>query len=505
MPAIMNLAILIIFATCMTFIFVYSLVQLSLIINYIKAKRNSNSKTASKLNSNDLPVVTVQLPVYNELYVVERLIECVCNFDYPKDKLEIQVLDDSTDESVEVIANKVKVYELEGFDIKQIRRPERTGYKAGALKYGTEICKGEFIAIFDADFLPTPDFLKRALPHFSDESVGVVQTKWEYTNEEYSFLTKLQAFGLNAHFSIEQVGRNYGNHFINFNGTAGIWRKKCIEDAGGWQSDTLTEDLDLSYRAQLKNWNFVYLENLGSPSELPVEINALKSQQFRWTKGAAECVRKNLNKVLRSNNVGLKTKLHATFHLMNSSVFLFILILSLLSIPLIIIKPELGDYKLLFDLSAIFMVSWLILAFFYWISYSYGKTNKWTAFKEFFWKFPLFLSISMGLGLHNAIAVFEGYIGKKSPFIRTPKFNIQDKNDRWESNKYNVKKVGLMTYFEGLLLIYFIVGIRLAIEFNDFAMIPLLLFLSIGYGTVFFSSIFHYKRSSKTVSYGQAY
>jgi cellulose synthase/poly-beta-1,6-N-acetylglucosamine synthase-like glycosyltransferase len=500
----MGLTILIIFAISMAFIFVYSIVQLSLIINYIRSKKKTKT-TITEIDEEQLPIVTIQLPVYNELYVVERLIECVCNFDYPIDKLEIQVLDDSTDESVEVIANKVHLYQLKGFDIKQIRRPERKGYKAGALKYGTDICKGEFIAIFDADFLPTADFLKKALPHFRNENVGVVQTKWEYTNEEYSFLTKLQAFGLNAHFSIEQVGRNYGDHFINFNGTAGIWRKKCIADAGGWHSDTLTEDLDLSYRAQLKNWSFVYLEDVGSPSELPVEINALKAQQFRWTKGAAECVRKNLRKVLFAKNVGLKTKLHATFHLMNSSVFIFIMAISLLTLPLILVKSGFSEYKPIFQLAAFFMISWLILALFYWVSHSYNKKNKWKSFKEFLWKFPLFLSISMGLGLHNALAVVEGYIGKKSPFIRTPKFNIQDKNDRWESNKYNVKKVGLMTYFEGLLLIYFLVGLRVAFEFEDYAMIPLLLFLIIGYGTVFFSSIFHWKRTSKTVSYGQAY
>lgn len=497
-----SLTILIAFALSMGFIFVYSLVQLSLIISYLRSKKSITKKEQPKLD--ELPIVTVQLPVYNELYVVERLIECVCSFDYPKDKLEIQVLDDSNDESIEIIANKVKVYQLEGFDIQHVRRPERTGYKAGALKYGTAFCKGEFIAIFDADFLPNPDFLQKALPHFTFD-VGVVQSKWEYTNENYSFLTKVQAFGLNAHFSIEQVGRNHGDHFINFNGTAGIWRKKCIEDAGGWQSDTLTEDLDLSYRAQLKDWKFIYLENLGSPSELPVEINALKAQQFRWTKGAAECVRKNLFKVLKAKNVSLKSKIHATFHLMNSSIFVFILLMSLLSLPLIIIKPLYEEFDFILKLSSLFMLSWLILAIFYWVSYSYNSKSKRLLIGSFIWKFPLFLSISMGLGLHNALAVFEGYIGKKSPFVRTPKFNIQDKSDKWEANKYNVKKIGIMTYLEGILLCYFIYVFKVAIEYGDFGMMPLLIFLIGGYGIVFISSIFHWKRSSKTVSYEQAY
>ncbi|MCB9222970.1 MAG: glycosyltransferase [Crocinitomicaceae bacterium] len=500
----MSIIILVLFSFCMGFVFIYSIVQLTLIINYLRSKRKQKALPDS-FNESDLPIVTVQLPVYNELYVVERLIENVRQFDYPKNKLEIQVLDDSTDETVKIVDNTVQALKLDGYDIQHIRRADRIGYKAGALKYGTDICKGEFIAIFDADFLPTPDFLKNTLPYFSDPKVGVVQSKWEYTNENYSFLTKLQAFGLNAHFSVEQVGRNYGDHFINFNGTAGIWRKKCIVDAGGWQSDTLTEDLDLSYRAQLKDWQFIYLEDLGSPSELPVEINALKAQQFRWTKGAAECVRKNLLKVLSARNVSFRTKIHATFHLMNSSVFLFIMLMSLLSVPLILVKSEYQSLTFLFRLSSVFMSSWFILAFFYWISYSYGKSNKGQLFLDFLWKFPLFLSISMGLSLHNALAVFEGYIGKKSPFIRTPKYNIQDKKDRWENNKYNVKKVGLLTYFEGLLLIYFIIGLRLAIELGTYGLIPLLMFLIVGYATVFFSSIFHWKRSAKAVSYEQAY
>lgn len=457
------------------------------------------------LSEEQLPKVTIQLPIYNEMYVVERLIECICEIDYPREKLEIQVLDDSTDETIEIIAKKVHVFQLHGYDIKHVRRHDRSGYKAGALKYGTTHAKGDFIAIFDADFLPNKDFLRKALPYFQNEKVGVVQTKWEYTNENYSFLTKVQAFGLSAHFSIEQVGRNFGRHFINFNGTAGIWRKACITDAGGWQADTLTEDLDLSYRAQLRDWDFIYLEDLGSPSELPVEINALKAQQFRWTKGAAECVKKNLFKVLRAKNVRLSTKIHAIFHLMNSTVFFFILAISLLSLPLILIKPDLKGFEYLYNIAGIFMVCWFILALFYWISYSFRKEHKLKLFSEFIWKFPLFLSISMGMGLHNALAVFEGYIGKKSPFIRTPKFNIQNKNEKWEGNKYAVKKVSLLTYLEGILLFYFLFGLKVAIEYADYAMIPLLLFLIVGYGTVFFSSIFHYKRSAKSFNYGEAF
>jgi len=498
----MKITLLLIFALSIFFIFIYSLIQLNLIINYLKDKKKKKT-SPSPIAEKDLPYVTIQLPLYNELYVVERLIDCICEIKYPKEKLEIQVLDDSDDESFDIAARKVHFYQLNGIDIKHIKRPERVGYKAGALKYGTKICKGEFIAIFDADFLPEPDFLLKTIPYFENENIGVVQSKWEYTNANHSFLTKVQAFGLNAHFTIEQVGRNAKNHFINFNGTAGVWRKTCIADAGGWQSDTITEDLDLSYRAQLKKWKFQYLEELGSPSELPVEINALKAQQYRWTKGAAECVGKNLPKVVKAKGIPFSTKIHAFFHLMNSSVFVFILILSLLTMPIIIIKPQLSEYVFLYRLSAFFMLSWLILGAFYWISYSYGRKNKWKLFLNFLCQFPLFLSISMGLALHNSVAVIEGWIGRKTPFVRTPKYNIEGNDSSWESNKYNVKKIGLLTYIEGALLIYFIFTFNECINYKDFGMMPMVSFLIVGYSIVFFNSIFHWKKTSKTVTYGQ--
>lgn len=498
----MRLILLLIFAGSICFIFIYSLIQLNLIFNYLNFRKKKESEP-QKLTDKDLPVITVQLPLYNELYVVDRLLDCICAFDYPKDKLEIQVLDDSDDESVDIVARKVHYYQLQGIDIKHIRRPERVGFKAGALQYGTKICTGEFIAIFDADFLPEADFLRRSVPYFKDKKVGVVQSKWEYINADYSFLTRIQAFGLNAHFSVEQVGRNAGDHFINFNGTAGIWRKTCIADAGGWQSDTLTEDLDLSYRAQLKGWRFKFVEQIESPSELPVEINALKAQQYRWTKGAAECVGKNLRKVLFAKNIKFSTKLHATFHLMNSSVFVFILILSLLAMPVISIKPELDQYRTIYKFSSFFMSSWFILAAFYWISHAYGKTNKGKLFLSFLWQFPLFLSISMGLALHNSIAVIEGWVGRKTPFVRTPKFNINNKAESWEENKYNVRKIGFLTYVEGAMLIYFIFTLNKCFNYNDYGMMPMVVFLIIGYGVVFFNSIFHWKKSIKTVTYGQ--
>jgi len=490
----MELILIIIYGLTLSFIFLYSLVQISLVINYLRKGKKENKVEA--FLEKDLPIVTIQLPLYNELYVVERLIDSITKFDYPKEKLEIQILDDSTDETVEIVTKKVSQYKALGFNIYQHRREIRTGYKAGALKEGMEICKGEFIAIFDADFLPRTDFLKKTIPYFKDEKIGVVQTKWEHLNKRYSLLTRLQAFGLDAHFTVEQTGRNSGKHFINFNGTAGIWRKTCIEDAGGWEADTLTEDLDLSYRAQLNGWQFKYLEKLGSPAELPAAMNALKNQQFRWTKGAAECTRKNLLKVLKSTEFPLKTKVHALFHLMNSSIFICIVMLSVLSIPMLMIKNNFIEYKLLFKLGSFFILSVIFLSIYYFVSLSSAYDNKLKALFHFVFLFPLFLSVSMGLSLHNALAVMEGYMGKKSPFIRTPKFNIIENKDVWKKNKYLVSSVSFLTVLEFVMTIYFGFGIYSAFYYNDFVLIPFHIMLFLGFGYVTFYSLFHSRKST---------
>ncbi|MEJ2163498.1 MAG: glycosyltransferase family 2 protein, partial [Robiginitalea sp.] len=282
-----------IYSVALLLIFFYSLSQLNLLLNYLGNRRKQQE--APKFNLMDpreIPYVTIQLPIYNEKYVVERLLDNIACLEYPMSKLKIQVLDDSTDDSVEQTAAKIEELRKSGLDIKHIRRENREGFKAGALKEGLTIAKGDFIAIFDADFLPDSDWLKKTVPYFKDEEIGVVQTRWGHINRDYSTLTRIQAFALDAHFTLEQVGRNAKGHFINFNGTAGIWRKDCILDAGNWEGDTLTEDLDLSYRAQLKNWKFKYLEDVETPAELPVVISAARSQQFRWNKGGAENFRK---------------------------------------------------------------------------------------------------------------------------------------------------------------------------------------------------------------------
>ena len=471
------------------FIFCYSLVQAGLVINYLQSKRHKDI-IPEQLNFDYLPLVTIQLPIYNELYVVERLIDSIAQIKYPPEKLEIQVLDDSTDETVKTIKSTVEKWQQQGINIKQIQREQRTGFKAGALGEGLNKAKGEFIAIFDADFTPSPEFLMKTIPYFQDKQVGMVQTRWEHINQHYSILTRLQAFGLDAHFSVEQVGRNYRQHFINFNGTAGIWRKKTIEDAGGWQSDTLTEDLDLSYRAQLKGWKFKYLENFGSPAELPPIMSALKSQQYRWTKGAAETAVKNLGLLLHAK-LPFKTKIHGFFHLMNSILFICIALSGILSVPFLFLKKDFPQYARLYNYASFFLLSFFILAILYWISSSSrypGRPIK--NLFSFIKDFILFLSMSMGLSLHNAIAVIEGYLGIKTPFIRTPKFNIEAAQHSWGENKYVLQNISLMTVMEGVLSLYFLFGIIEGIMLKDYGLLPFHLMLAAGFGLVFYHSIF---------------
>jgi cellulose synthase/poly-beta-1,6-N-acetylglucosamine synthase-like glycosyltransferase len=465
------------------YIFLFSLGQLHLTWHYRRSKKELQ---APEISLSEAPYVTVQLPVYNELYVIERLIEAVANFDYPKDKLEIQVLDDSTDRTSEIIAEKVMHLRKTGLDISQVRRKNRTGFKAGALQHGLEIAKGDFLAIFDADFLPDPAFLKKTLPYFNNPEIGMVQTRWGHVNKDYSLLTKLQAFGLDAHFSIEQSGRSHAGSFINFNGTGGVWRKQCINQSGGWSADTLTEDLDLSYRAQFKGWKFKYLENVVAPAELPVLMPAVKSQQFRWNKGAAETAKKNLSHILNSPWSFAK-KSHAIFHLFNSSVFVCLLVAALLSIPMLFIKNAHPQFNLLFHAGSVFLVGFFAISYFYWVANQ--QIQSYQPGKYFLKIFPSFLTVSMGLSLHNSIAVLEGLLGFKSPFIRTPKFNIRHSKDQLRKNKYIHRHIPMLTWFEGLLCLYFAFGIAAGFFLGDFGLIIFHVMLCLGFAIVFYQSV----------------
>ena len=482
--------VVIVYSLALLFIFSYSIAQLNLVIVYLRNKILSRNKNSTPLlRDENEPIFTIQLPIYNELYVAERLIDCITQLDYPKQKLEIQVLDDSTDETQELIAKKVLEFQKQGFDIHHVRRSTREGFKAGALAYGLKSARGELITIFDSDFLPAKDFLKKTIPSFANEKVGVVQTHWNHVNKNYSLLTQLQAFGLDAHFSIEQKGRNAGGHFINFNGTAGVWRRQCIEDSGGWQSDTLTEDLDLSYRAQLKGWKFIFLEEVFAPAELPVTMSALKNQQYRWNKGAAECVKKNLPKVLKQKDLSPLTKLHAVFHLMNSTVFVAIMITALLSIPMLLIKNHFPQLHLFFLYASFFLAGFLLLGIFYFTALVQQEKHFPKNLFIFLKMFPLFLSVSMGLAFHNAVAVLEGYLGKKTSFVRTPKFNILSPQETWKNNKYLDRGISHVTVMEGLLALYFAFGIFLAFYFGDFGLLPFHIMLTFGFAFVFYYSV----------------
>jgi len=430
-------------------------------------------------------MVTIQLPLYNELYVVERLIETVCEIDYPKELLEIQVLDDSTDETVNISAAMVAKKKAEGFDICHIRRGSREGYKAGALKEGLRVAKGEFVAIFDADFIPQKEFLKKTLSFFSDDKVGMVQTRWEHLNGDYSMLTKAQALALDGHFVIEQTVRNKAGFFINFNGTGGIWRKSCIVDAGNWHADTLAEDLDLSYRAQLNGWRFVYLKDFTSPAELPNEISALKTQQFRWTKGHIETAKKILPLVWRSS-VPLRVKLQATVHLTSNLVFPFILLAAILNVPLIFIKNS-GSHEAYFAVMSIFVLAFVSSFMFY----LYSQRDIRTDWRKKIVLFPLFMAGSMGFAVNNSRAVIEGLLSRKSEFVRTPKFNAENGNNSAAGKKYGNRKIGLSVYVELMMAVYCLIGICSSLYFLEIAALPFQVLFFSGFAFVSLTSIKH--------------
>ena len=430
-------------------------------------------------------LVTIQLPLYNEMYVIERLIDSVCEIDYPKDKMEIQVLDDSTDETTSIVARVVEEKKKLGFDISHVRRGTREGYKAGALKEGMKIAKGEFIAIFDADFIPQKEFLKKTLSYFTDDKVGMVQSRWEHLNGDYSIITKAQALALDGHFVIEQTVRNKSGFFINFNGTGGVWRKKCIEDAGNWHADTLTEDLDLSYRAQLIGWRFVFLKDFTSPAELPSEINALKAQQFRWTKGAVETAKKILPLVWKSK-VPLRVKLQSTFHLTNNLVFPFILLAAILNVPLIFIKNS-GAHEIYFAIMSLFVLAFVSSFLFY----MYSQKDIRTDWRKRIVLFPLFMAGSMGFAVNNSRAVFEGLMNRKSEFVRTPKFKQESDKDTFVGNKYLSKKLGLSVFVEAVLAVYCFIGVLSSIYFMELASIPFQVLFTLGFSFIAYTSIKH--------------
>lgn len=486
---------LFIYFVAMSAVTFYCLLQFHLLYLYKRYHKENPEITYKKylLGDDNVPFVTVQLPMFNEMYVAERLIDCVTLQDYPKNRYEIHVLDDSTDETKDLVAAKVAEYQAKGFNIEHIHRVNRQGYKAGALQDAMPQAKGEFIAIFDADFAPRPDFLRTTISYFEDPKVGIVQTRWEHINADYSMLTKMQALQLNVHFTVEQAGRSYGNLLLQFNGTAGVWRKSVIHEAGGWASDTLTEDLDLSFRAQIMGYKIQYLEKLESPAELPVDMNALKSQQFRWNKGGAQNVRKLLKLVWNTDKLNSVQKLHATSQLLAYGVFLWVFMAALSSIPLAFAFSELGISTHFLSISVVGMFAVAASSYTANITAALNRDTPHTFWEKvrFFGLFFTFMPISLGLSLYNTIAVIEGLMGKASSFVRTPKYGINGQQTSFKKASYVARKISWVTIAEGFMAVVFAVAVVVGIATDNTAFVMFHSMLSLGFGAICYYSIKH--------------
>ncbi|UCE84203.1 MAG: glycosyltransferase family 2 protein [Deltaproteobacteria bacterium] len=439
------------------------------------------------------PKVTIQLPIYNERYVAERLVLSACQIDYPKELIEVQILDDSTDDTVEIAAAVAQRMREQGFDVAHLHRKVRTGYKAGALKEALRSAKGEFIGIFDADFIPSRNFLKETIPYFVDPAVGMVQTRWGHLNCNYSMLTRAQSMGIDGHFGVEQAARAWGGLFMNFNGTAGIWRRKAIEDGGGWQADTLTEDLDLSYRAQLKGWKLEFAPGVVCPAELPVTINGFKSQQHRWAKGSIETAKKNLVKLFKAK-LPLLVKIQSFLHLTHYMVHPLMIIVVLTSIPMLFTKW--------FFVS----ISYPLLFFTLFCLATFGPSNMYIFSQRILypdWRksikyLPFLMCLGTGISVNNTKAILEALFGFKSGFVRTPKYGIERKEDTWYGKIYSIP-FSAVSLIELLLGLYSLAGLLLFLLFSKYFISPFLFIYTAGFIYVFSLSVMHaYAQSRKS-------
>jgi cellulose synthase/poly-beta-1,6-N-acetylglucosamine synthase-like glycosyltransferase len=421
------------------------------------------------------PVVTVQLPIFNEMYVVDRLIDAVCALDYPKDKLEIQVLDDSTDETRDIAELAVRRQAARGFDIQYLHRSNRLGFKAGALEAGMVQARGEFVAIFDADFLPPADFLRKTVPYFESPKLALVQARWGHLNHDYSLLTRIQAILLDGHFVLEHGGRNRSGCFFNFNGTAGVWRRTAIADAGGWHHDTLTEDLDLSYRAQLRGWQFLFLPNLVTPAEVPVEMNAFKSQQHRWAKGSIQVCRKLLPQILHAD-LPFRIKAEAFFHLTANFNYVLMVLLSILMLPAMMVRYNMGYMEMLLIDVPLFAMATLSVFNFYWMSQREAYADWRTRIRYL----PAVIAIGIGLAVNNTRALIEALFGQPGEFARTPKYGIERAQDDWHHKKYH-QSMPVQPLVEVALGLYFTFAIVYALSNGIYATIPFLFLFQFGF------------------------
>lgn len=466
------------------FLCVFGLHRYYLVHLYKKAKKRPED-SAAKLA--ELPSVTVQLPVYNEMYVTERLIRAVSRIDYPKNLLEIQVLDDSTDDTSAIAAKCASELRAEGFDIKHIRRGDRKGYKAGALAAGLERAKGEFVAVFDADFLPPADFLRRTIHSFSDPEVGIVQTRWGHVNRGYSLLTQAQSVLLDGHFIVEQTARCRSGLFFNFNGTAGIIRKKCVEFSGGWQHDTLTEDLDLSYRAQMNGWKAVYLPDVVSDAEVPVDMNAFKIQQHRWVKGGVQTAAKLLPSLLRSSDVPARVKIESAFHLLGNFSYLFLLATIVLVLPVNYFWEKVWLNDLFVGSVLAVAAGTMAVIRFYVLAVSESRGKKSPGLYRYI---PVALGLGAGIAVNNSKAVMEAVLGKTSGFSRTPKYAVVSRKDGWKASAY-VSSRGATTFFEAVFCLFFTAQLAYVAYLGFFVWLPFLFLMQFGFAYTAFLSIYH--------------
>jgi cellulose synthase/poly-beta-1,6-N-acetylglucosamine synthase-like glycosyltransferase len=468
--------VLVLYFFVLSILAIYGWHRYYLVYLYMKNRGKAPNPALPPPALGELPRVTVQLPIYNEMYVADRLIDAVCEIDYPRDLLEIQVLDDSTDETTEIAELAVRRHAARGFDITYLHRVDRRGYKAGALEAGLRVAKANFIAIFDADFVPSKDFLRKTLPHFTDAKVGMVQARWGHINQDYSLLTKIQAILLDAHFVLEHGGRNRAGCFFNFNGTAGVWRREAIADAGGWQHDTLTEDLDLSYRAQLRGWRFVFLPDVVAPAEVPVEMNSFKSQQHRWAKGSIQTCMKLLPRILRSRQP-LKVKVEAFFHLTANFNYLLMCALSILMFPAMYVRYNMGWTEMLLIDIPLFVLATMSFFRFYMVSQRELYPDSWKSRLKYL---PFLMSIGIGLSVNNTRAVLEALFHKESEFARTPKYGIERDSDEWAGKKYH-QTVGVQSIIELALGLYFTATVFYALINQIYGTVPFLMLFQIGF------------------------
>ena len=470
-----DMALLIPYFVVLILLALYGMHRYRLVYLYYRYRKNKVTEPESHFA--ELPRVTIQLPIFNEQYVIDRLVDCVCKMDYPRDKLQIQVLDDSTDETIEVARDVVERHAALGYDISYHHRTHREGFKAGALDAGLKSATGEFVAIFDADFMPQAEWLMQVIHHFADATIGMVQTRWAHLNRHYSFLTEVEAILLDGHFILEHGGRSRAGVFFNFNGTAGMWRRQAIDNAGGWEHDTLTEDTDLSYRSQLAGWKFRYLQDVECPAELPIEMTAFKTQQARWAKGLIQCAKKDLPKVLRAN-VSLREKIEAWYHLTANLSYPLMILLSTLLLPALIIRFYQGWFQMLYIDLPLFLASSFSISSFYLVSQKELFPKAWY---RTFWFLPALMGLGIGLTLTNSKAVLEALIGHQTAFARTPKYRVVSKKDKALAAKKYRKRLGWVPYLEMLIGGYFALTVWYAVANENYITVPFLVLFVFGY------------------------